>query len=111
MRRRGALGTRGTMLGSLVKRSARKRLVRAMPIFRLISVAEVALLARTHLQKLDPAERRRLAELVRRGRSLSPAEKDELRGLTSKLDPRAFAGAAVGKVSPVPLPRRFTGGR
>lgn len=96
------------MLGSLLKRSARKRLVRALPIFRLISVAEVALLARTHLQRLTPVERRRLAELARRGRSLTAAEKDELRMLTSKLDARAFAGAAVGKVSPVPLPRRFT---
>lgn len=99
------------MLGHLARRAATKRLVRAMPIFRLVGVAQVALLARTHLQKLTPAERRRLAELARRGRSLSTAEREELRALTAKLDARAFAGAAVGKVSPVPLPRRMTGRR
>ncbi len=29
--------------------------------------------------------------------------------LTAKLDPKAFAGAAADQLSPIPLPRRFTG--
>lgn len=97
------------MLGHLLKRAATRRLARVLPIFRLIAVAEVALLARTHLRKLTPVERRRLAELARHRKTLDAAEKEELRTLTGKLDARAFAGAAVGKFSPVPLPRRFTG--
>ena len=97
------------MLSRLAKRALTKRAAKTLPIFRLLAVAEVALLARTHLQRLTPEERRRLAALVRNGRSLSPAEKDELRALSTKLDTRAFVGAAADKVSPVPLPRRLTG--
>jgi hypothetical protein len=81
------------------------RLVRRMPFFRLLAIAQLALLARRHLQQLTPVERRRLGELVRRGRNLSPAEKDELRALVARLEPRAFAGAAANALSP--FPRRF----
>jgi hypothetical protein len=88
-----------------------RRLFRRLPLFKLIAVGEVALLARKHLQKLPPADRRRLAELVRRGHRLSPAEREELRGLLSKLEPGAFAGSALDRFSPIPLPRRFTRGR
>lgn len=82
------------------------RLVRRMPFFRLLAVAQLALLARKHLQQLTPDERRRLGELVRRARSLSPAEKDELRALVARLEPRVFAGAAANAFSPFPFPRR-----
>ena len=95
------------MIGSLARRGLSKRL----PFLRVLAIAEVAMLARRHLGRLEPAERRRFASLVRRGRSLSPAERDELRALTARLEPKAFAGQALDKVSPVPLPRRFTGGR
>ena len=69
------------------------------------------MMARRHLQYLDADDRRRLGELVRRGRSLSASERDELRALAAKLEPRAFAGAALDKLSPVPLPGSITGRR
>jgi hypothetical protein len=84
---------------------------RRLPFLKLLAIGEIALLVRRHLVRLDPQERRRLAQLVRRGRSLQPAEREELRGLVSKLDARAFAVAAADAVSPVPLPRRLAGRR
>ena len=83
------------------------RLVRRLPIFRVLAIGQIALLARRHLKALTPEERRRLGELVRRGRSLEPAEKQELRGLVAKLEPRVFAGAAARAFSPFPFGRRF----
>ncbi len=83
------------------------RLVRRMPFFRLLAIGQLALVARRHLQNLAPAERRRLAELARRGRSATPAERDELRALVARLEPRVFAGAAARAFSPVRLPRRY----
>ena len=94
---------------SLVKRVALGRVAKRLPIFKVIAIGQVALLARTHLQKLGPGEARRFADLMRRSRSLNPAEKDELRALTAKLEPRAFAGTAADHISPFPLPRRLTG--
>ena len=85
------------------------RLLRRMPLFRVLAVAQMALLARRHFQRLEPADRRRVGELVRRGRSMSPAERDELRRLIAKVEPRAFAAAVAGAFSPVPLPRRLAG--
>jgi hypothetical protein len=82
-----------------------------MPFFRLIAVAEILFLARRHLRRLDAADRRRLWELVRRGRGMDAAERDELRRLLSKVEPRAFAAAAANAFSPIPLPRRFAGRR
>jgi tellurite resistance protein len=85
--------------------------LKRLPVLKLVAVAELALVARRHLQHLDAAERRRLAELVRHGRGLSEAEREELRRLVAKLDARAFAGAAVKRLSPVPLPSRLTRAR
>jgi hypothetical protein len=85
--------------------------VRQLPVVRLLAVAELALVARKHLQHLDPAERHRLAELVRHPRGLTSPERDELRKLVSKLDARAFAGSAATRLSPVRLPRRMTRAR
>lgn len=82
------------------------RAIRRLPFFRVLAIAQLALTARRHLQHLTPAERRRMAELVRRGRGLSPVERDELRQLVSRLDLGAFAGAALDAFSPVPLPGR-----
>jgi hypothetical protein len=87
------------------------RAVRRLPLLKVIAVAQLALLARRHLQSLSPAERHRLADLVRHGRTLTPAERDELRVLASKLEPRAFAGEVADAFSPWPLPRRLTRGR
>lgn len=95
------------MLRQLIARRA----ARQLPLFKLIAVAQVALMAREHLQRLDAVERRRLAELVRRGRSLDSTEKAELRALAGKLEPKVFALAALDKVSPFPIPGRFGGRR
>jgi inactivated superfamily I helicase len=80
------------------------RLVRKVPWFQLISLAEVALLARRHLQALTPDERRRLADLVRHPRSLADHEREELRRLAAKLELRQFATGAAGRLSPVKVP-------
>ena len=86
------------------------RLARRLPLFRIIAIAQVALAARRHLQRLAPGERRRMAQLVRRGRGMTPAEREELRELVGKLDARAFALGAVDAFSPLPV-RRFMGRR
>jgi hypothetical protein len=85
------------------------RLLRRLPFFRLLAIAQTALLARRHLRRLDASDRRRLRELVRRGRGMDRAERDELRRLLGKLEPRAFAVTTANAFSPVPLPRRLAG--
>jgi hypothetical protein len=87
------------------------RAARRLPFFRILAIAQLALTARRHLRALTPGERRRMAELARRGRSLTPEERDELRGLVGKLEPRAFAGAVADAFSPIPLSGRVIGGR
>jgi hypothetical protein len=88
--------------------------IRRIPMLKLLSVAEVGMLARDHLRRLTPEERRRLVALVRiaRGRpsSLRRSEREELAELVAKLEPRALAGAAVDRLSPVPLPQRMLRG-
>ena len=89
--------------------------VRRIPVFALLSAAEVAILAKDHYQRLSPPERRRLVALVRTGRgrsrNLTDREHDELEVLMGKLEPRALFGAAADKFSPVPLPRRLLYGK
>jgi hypothetical protein len=80
--------------------------LRRIPVFKLVIAAELAVLAGHHVRRLTPTERRRLLELLRRPHRLSPAERGELRRLVAKLEPRAFAGTAAAKLSPVPLPKR-----
>jgi hypothetical protein len=87
------------------------RTVRRLPLFKVIAVAQLALLAHRHLNALTPYERRRMAELARHGVKMTPAERTEFRGLASKLEPRAFAAAAADYVSPFPVPKRVLGGR
>ena len=86
-----------------------------IPIMKLVTAGEVALLARSHAMKLSAEERRRLIALVRKGRGrrtrLSPDEREELSGLVAKAEPRLFAGLVAQKFSPVPLPRRLVHGR
>jgi hypothetical protein len=88
--------------------------LRRLPVFRLLAIAEIGMLARKHLTRLDRTERRRLLELVRKGRgrsrNLEPREREELAALVAKLEPRHFAALAADKLSPVPLPRRFVTG-
>ncbi len=99
------------MLRQLAVRTATGRAAKRLPFLKFLAIGEIAILAGRHVRHLDPVERRRFVELVRRGRSLDPAERDELRALVAKVDPRAFAGAAADRLSPIPLPRRFTRAR
>jgi len=85
--------------------------LKRVPVLKLLAVAELAQVGRRHLQHLDTVQRRRLAELLRRGRRLSPAEREELRGLVRALDARAFAGSAAQRLSPIPLPKWLTRAR
>jgi hypothetical protein len=87
------------------------RTVRRLPLFKVIAILQLALLARRHLGAVTPAERRRATQLIRRARHLTPDERHELIDIAAKLEPRAFAGAVADKMSPVPLPRRVISGR
>jgi hypothetical protein len=84
-------------------------------VLKLLAVGEIALLARSHIRRLDPDERRRMIELLRKGRgrssNLSGSERDELQRLIAKTEPRLLVGLAADKLSPVPLPRRVVQGR
>lgn len=89
--------------------------LRRIPVFRLLVLGEVALLARDHIERLEPRERRRMVVLIRdaRGRpgqNLAPREREELEQLIAKAEPKLFAAAAAQKLSPVPLPKRFRPG-
>jgi hypothetical protein len=87
------------MLGS-------RTITRRLPLFKLVAIVQLALLARRHLQHLEPHERSRLADLVRHGHRLSAHERGELRELAAKLQPGAFAAAAADALSPIGLPGR-----
>jgi hypothetical protein len=99
------------MFRFLLTRGPVKRLLRGVPVVALLSAADVAMVAKEHLVKLDLSERRRLITLVAhaRGRpaSLSDPEREELRALVAKLEPRVFAGSAAERLSPVPVPKRL----
>jgi predicted ArsR family transcriptional regulator len=71
--------------------------------FRVLAVAQVALLVRRHLTLLEPDERVRLAKLVaqskgRPKRNLTGKDREELLGLVSKLEPGEFGRNAVGQL-------------
>lgn len=103
------------MVRGWIGQAAIQRLARGIPVLELLMVAQVAILARRHVSKLDGAERRRLAALVREGHGrpsrLSRNDADELRALVAKLEPRLFAGSALDKLSPLPIPKRVLYGR
>ena len=79
--------------------------LRRIPVARLLVLGELVLLAREHLVKLEPHERRRISELVIRGRgrpsNLTPRERTELATLLAKTDPKLFARNALRKLSPI----------
>jgi hypothetical protein len=81
------------------------RTLRLMPFFKVLAIAQTVLLARRHVRHLSSQDRRRMRELVMRGRRITPAERDELRRLLAKLEPGAFAAATANAFSPVRLPR------
>jgi hypothetical protein len=88
--------------------------LRRLPVMRLLILGEVVMLARTHVERLTPRERHRLVVLLREARGrpsrLDGRRRDELQALIHKADPKLFAAAAASKLSPVPLPHRFTRG-
>jgi hypothetical protein len=88
--------------------------LKRLPVLKLLAIGEIALLARTHVTKLTAAERRRLVELVRKGRGrpskLTVDEREELQRLVATAEPRLFVGEAADKLSPIPLPKRLVRG-
>ena len=88
--------------------------LRRVPAAKLLAVGEVVMLARDHITRLEPAERRRFLELIRhaggRPSKLSVRERTELAALIAKANPRLFLGEVADKLSPVPLPRRVVQG-
>ena len=104
----------GLFNAGLGKASERVPGLRRLPVLKLLSAAELALLTRDHVSRLTPPERRRFVTLIRVGRGrrsrLTDAERDELEGLLGKLQPRVLVGEAINRLSPVPLPRRLVFG-
>jgi hypothetical protein len=102
------------MTRSLGRAVSRAPGLRRVPVFKVLVAAEIALLARDHIMRLDPHERHRFVELVRisrgRRRNLSEAEREELAVLIARMEPRLLAGHAVDKLSPLRLPRRVVYG-
>ncbi len=82
--------------------------LRRLPVMRLLLLGEVVLLLRNHIERLSPAERRRLVVLMRdaRGRpnTLSETKRRELERLILKAEPKLFAASAAQKLSPFPIP-------
>ena len=87
------------MRNNLISPARATSRLRHIPIFKLIAFAEIAVLARDDLYRLEPRERQRLIHLVQvsRGRSgnLSQSEPNELADLLGKMEPRLFAGKAA----------------
>jgi hypothetical protein len=72
--------------------------------FRVLALAQLALLIRRHLALLEPDERGRLAGLVSKSkgrprRNLSANEREELLRLVRKLEPGQFGKSAFGRVA------------
>ena len=105
---------RGFVSRSLGGTASRFPGLRRLPVLKLLAAAEIALLARDHITRLNPRERHRLVELVRKGRgrrrNLSETEREELATLIAKMEPRLLAGRAADKLSPLRLPRRLVYG-
>jgi hypothetical protein len=74
------------------------KLAMKIPAARLIILGELLLLANEHVHKLDPQERHRVVELVRRGhgrpRNLNDRDRRELAQLLDKAEPREFVKTA-----------------
>jgi hypothetical protein len=79
--------------------------LKRIPFFRILAIAQVAMLVGEHVRKLSPRERRRLLALVRKARgrpgNLRPSEREELRSLVGKLEPGAFARNAASRAAPL----------
>ena len=91
------------------------KLAKAIPLARLVVAGKIVLLAREHWHRLEPAERRRLISLVRKGhgrpRNLSERDRTELARLIHKADPWLFGQLVAQRFSPVHIPERLFRGR
>ncbi len=68
---------------------------------RVLAVAQIAILARRHMQLLEADERRRLGKIVAKSKgrprtNLSANEREEMLRLVRKLEPGAFGRTAFG---------------
>ncbi len=96
-------------VNQVIGRTARKVPgLKRIPMLRLLALAEIAVIAQGHFNRLSPEERRRLVMLVRIGRgrrsNLTLSERNELSDLVAKVAPREFAAVSAQKLSPVPIP-------
>ncbi|MEA2169883.1 MAG: hypothetical protein QOF76_3183 [Solirubrobacteraceae bacterium] len=86
--------------------------LKRLPLLKVLAIGEIAILVREHASLLEPADQRRLLELVRKGRgrpaNLRTREREELAALVAKAEPRRFAILAADKLSPIRLPRSIT---
>src|SRR5262249_4718883 len=86
--------------------------LRRIPMIEVVLAGQVLLLARQHLERLTPRERRRIIVLIRDCRGLihhlSDRERAELQELVAKVEPRLFAETALRTLSPMPVPKRVT---
>lgn len=91
---------------AIARTAQRLPMLKALPLARLLLLAEVGMLAKDHFERLEPHERRRLVVLVTdaRGRpsNLTPRNRRELERLIEKVEPKRFASSAVAKFSPLP---------
>ncbi len=89
--------------------------LRVIPVVKLLAAAEIVLIAREHVERLDPYERRRVIQLVRKGHGrpshLSAGDREELRSLVAKAEPRLLVGEMAEQLSPIGLPQRVVRGR
>jgi len=84
--------------------------LRRLPLARLVIITELAILAKAHLDRLTPNERRRLLILLRDARcwpkNLGGRDRREFDDLIGKLEPHLFARAAAERFSPTGSSRR-----
>jgi len=80
--------------------------VRTMP---WVMVFELAMVARKHWKRLEPKERDRLSELLKKSQGiptrLTPKERADVRELVAKMEPAAIARSVL------PIGRRALKGR
>jgi hypothetical protein len=83
--------------------------LRRLPLARLVLLAELGMLAKVHFERLTPAERRRIVQLLKeakgRPQNLSERERRELNKLVAKVEPKVLANEAVERFSPVSVRR------
>lgn len=69
----------------------------------LLTLAEVAVLLKEHLDRLSPKERQRLVEIVKdskgRPKNVSDREREEIKRMIEKIGPAELARGVAGKAT------------